>query len=233
MIQPFLDGNGAASEPGGVQARGAAGVVVTVVVVMMTMRVAVAVLEQRLGGLGVEEEVGVEGLAAADAHEDAAKQQHAGDTQGAKALNLAVPLGKLAGGRAQTPRDGGQRQDVRGQVGERMPGVGDHGLRIEGVAAGALGDGHAQVRVQANASDAHAGVILVGGGEVDVIMVVVVMMMMESMVMVVSVTMASVATCLLCRTVAHCAGWRVVVYLSWPGCRSGGGGGSGGRSRRR
>lgn len=57
-----------------------------------------------------------------------------------------------------------------------MPGVGDHALRVESVASGALGDGHAQVGVQADAGDAHAGIRLVFGGQVDIVMVVVVVM---------------------------------------------------------
>lgn len=55
-----------------------------------------------------------------------------------------------------------------------MPGVGNHGLGIEDVAADELGDSHAQVRVETNAGDAHTRVVLVLGGEIDIVVMVVV-----------------------------------------------------------
>lgn len=54
-------------------------------------------------------------------------------------------------------------------------------LAVEDVAAHALADGHAQVDVQANAGDAHAGVVLVLGQEKGVVMVVVVVVRVAGM----------------------------------------------------
>lgn len=61
-----------------------------------------------------------------------------------------------------------------------MPAVGNHGLRVEEVAADELCDGHSQVRVQADASNSDARIVLVLGGEVDVVMVVVVVVMVTT-----------------------------------------------------
>lgn len=58
-----------------------------------------------------------------------------------------------------------------------MVGVGDQGLRVENIAPKELANGHGQVDEQADARDAHAGVIFVLGGQVDVVVVMVVMTM--------------------------------------------------------
>ena len=192
MVQPLLDRHGTGGQPGSVQAgagAGAVSMVVVVVVVMMVMVMAMAVLEQGGGGVRVEEEVGVERLAAARAHEEAADEQHARHAERPQALDLAEAHGELRRRRAQAPRHGRQRQDVRRQVRQAVPGVRHHGLRVEGVAARALDDGHAQVGVEADARDAHARVVLVLGREVDVVM-----MMMVVVVVVMVVRVAGVAS---------------------------------------
>jgi len=48
-------------------------------------------------------------------------------------------------------------------------------LTIEDVSAKALADGHAQVDIEANSGNAHAGIILVLGQQKRVVMVMVVM----------------------------------------------------------
>lgn len=55
-----------------------------------------------------------------------------------------------------------------------MHGVGDQGLAVEDVAADALGDGHAEVYVEADAGYADAGVFFVGAEEVGGVVSVVV-----------------------------------------------------------
>ena len=77
----------------------------------------------------------IERGAAVHAHEEAAKQEHARHAQRPQALDFAEADGEVVGWRAQAPRDGRERQDVRGQVRQAVPGVGDHGLRVEGVSA--------------------------------------------------------------------------------------------------
>lgn len=154
------------------------------VVVMMAM--SMAMLQHGCRRRRVEHEVSVDGLAAAEAHEEPSKKQHARHAQGSQALHLAESHGELLGRRAQAPGDGGQCKHVGGKIGQTVPRVGDHGLRVEGVAAGAFGDGHAQVGVEADARDAHTGVVFVLRGEVDIIMVVVMVV----------VRMAGVAPCL-------------------------------------
>lgn len=47
-------------------------------------------------------------------------------------------------------------------------------LAVEDVASGALADGHAEIDVQADAGDAHAGILLVGGEQVRIVVGVVV-----------------------------------------------------------
>lgn len=54
-------------------------------------------------------------------------------------------------------------------------------LAVEDVSAEAFADGHAQVDVQANPGDAHAGVILVLGQQEGIVMVMVVVVGMASM----------------------------------------------------
>ena len=137
----------------------------------MAMTVSMSMLHKLRRSRGVEEEVRVERGAAVHAHEEAAKQEHARHAQGPQALDLAEADGEVVGWRAQAPRDGGQSQDVRGQIGQAVPGVGDHGLRVEGVATQALCDGHAQVGVETNAGDAHAGVGLVSRRQVGIVVV--------------------------------------------------------------
>lgn len=76
-----------------------------------------------------------------------------------------------------------------------MKGIGDHCFGVEHVATYTLGHGHAQVGKEADSCDAHAGVILVLGSEVDVIVV---------MVVPVAVAMAAVASSL----GETCHGWK-------------------------
>lgn len=54
-----------------------------------------------------------------------------------------------------------------------MPAVGDHGLRIENVPADEFCDSHAEIRVQADASNPDASVVLILRGKVDIVVVVV------------------------------------------------------------
>ncbi|KAG7051683.1 cation efflux family protein [Colletotrichum scovillei] len=126
----------------------------------------------------VEEEVSMEGDQAAPAHEQTTAQKHAGDTQRSQTLNLAETSGECFGRGFQAPRNSGQCQDVGCQVGQTVPGISNHGLGAECVATGALCKGHAEVGVETDASDAHAGVILVGRGQVDIVVAVVVMVVM-------------------------------------------------------
>ncbi|CRK29837.1 hypothetical protein BN1708_015683 [Verticillium longisporum] len=160
VVEPLLDGHGAGGQPRGVQTGPGMAVAVAAVGVAV-----VHVSNGVGGGGGVEEEVGVQGQQAAPEHEEAAAEEHARDAEGAEALDLAEAGGEGVGRRLQGPRDGGEGQDVGGEVGQRVPGVGDEGLGAKGVAAGALGKGHAEVGEEADAGDADAGVVLVGGGQ--------------------------------------------------------------------
>lgn len=160
MVKPLLDGHRTGCQPGSMQTR----TVGTHTVVMVSMAVTVAMFQELRRGRRIEEEVRIERGAAVHAHEETAKQEHARHAQGPQALDLAEADGEVVGWRAQAPRDGREGQDVRGQIGQAVPGVGDHGLRVEGVAAEALCDGHAQVGVEADPGDAHTGVGFVSGG---------------------------------------------------------------------
>lgn len=125
------------------------------------MAVPVAVMQQRLRGGRVQEEVPVQRLQAAHAHEDAAREKHARDAQGAQALDLAKSGRVCVGRRSQAEGHGREGQDVGGEVGHAVPCVRDHGLGVEEVAADELCDGHPEVGVEPDAGDAHAGVVLV------------------------------------------------------------------------
>ena len=86
-----------------------------------------------------------------------------------------------------------------------MPRVGDHGLRIEGVAPGALGDRHAKIAVQAESRDAHAGIVLVLRGQVDIVVVMVVVAEAEAVaVAMVVVVVVVVVVVMVMVTVASC-----------------------------
>ena len=166
MIQPFLHYHGAGSQPSSIQAG-------SYMPMAVTVSVAMAVVGHLGGGGGIKEEVAVERLAAAQTHEESSAEQHARDTQRSQALDLAE-TGRIAvGRRSQTPGNRCKSQYVRGQVRHAVPRIGNHGLRVEHVTSDALGEGHAQVGVEANSSDAHAGIILVLRGEIDIVMVVV------------------------------------------------------------
>ena len=143
MIQPFLNRDRPRCKPRSMQTRPVLTMMMVVMMVMMGMRVPIAMLQQRRSSLCIQKPVRIQRLAAADAHEDAAEQQHAGYAQRAETFNLAEAQREVLGRRAQRPGDCCESEDVGGQVGKRVPGVGDHGLRVEDVAAGALGDGHA------------------------------------------------------------------------------------------
>lgn len=107
--------------------------------------VPVAVVQQRFRGCRVQEEVPVQRLQAAHPHEHAAREQHAGDAQGTQTLDLAETGRVCIGGRSQAEGHGREGQDVGGEVGHAVPGVCDHGLGVEEVAADELCDGHAEV----------------------------------------------------------------------------------------
>ena len=147
---------------------------VAVTMVTVTVAVAVGVFEEG-GSFGrVQEELRVERGAAAHAHVQAAEEQHARDAERSQALHLAEADRKFVGWRAQAPRDGREGEDIRGEIGQAVPGVGDQGLRTKRVAARALDHRHSKVRIETNAGDAHTRIVLVLGGQVGVIVVVVV-----------------------------------------------------------
>lgn len=172
MVKPLLDGHRTGCQPSSMQT-GTFGA--HTMVVMVSMAVAVCVFQQLRRSGRVEEEVRIERGAAVHAHEEATKQKHARHAQRSQALDLAEAEGEVFGWRAQAPRDCRERQNVRGEIGQAVPGVGDHGLRVEGVAAQPFGDGHAQIGVKADPGDAHTGVGLVSRGQVDIVVVMVVM----------------------------------------------------------
>lgn len=103
---------------GDAEAGGAVGVAVTMTVA--------DVFEQLAGSLGVEVAKETEG--ALPSHVEAAKEQHARDAERAKALDLAKAEGEAVRRRLEAPGDGGEGQDVRGEVRDAVPGVGRHGL---------------------------------------------------------------------------------------------------------
>jgi hypothetical protein len=127
------------------------------------------------------------------AHQEAATQQNATDTQRAQALDLAVPAGEALRGRLERPAHGREGEDVADEVRQAVDRVGEECCRlsacsrgsrargihvltltIEHVAAKALAHGHAQVHVEPDARDADAGVALVPRQQERVVMVVVV-----------------------------------------------------------
>jgi hypothetical protein len=123
-------------------------------------------------------------------HHHASSEQDATDAKRTQALDLSVSARKPFRGGLQRPRHRRQRHDVADEVGQTVDGVGNQGylllavaghlstavlaLAVEDVAADALADGHAQVDVQADARDAHAGVVLVLGHQICVVVMVVV-----------------------------------------------------------
>ena len=139
---------------------------------------------------GFGEELLAEGKQRGPAHKETACEQYATDTERAQTLHLAIPAGEAVRRGFEGPADGCQRHDVAHEIGEAVDGVGnecwqalvdvhinapDHlTLTIEDVASEALADSHAQVDVEANLGDAHAGVILVLGQEKGVIVMVMV-----------------------------------------------------------
>lgn len=144
-----------------------------------------------LGGFG--EELLAESQQRGPAHEETTCEQYATDTERTQTLHLAISAGEAVRGRLEGPADCCQRHDVAHEVGEAVDGVGDEcwqalvdvhsnapghlTLTVEDVAPEAFADRHAQVDVEANLGDAHAGVILVLGQEEGVVVVVVVGMM--------------------------------------------------------
>lgn len=167
MVKPLLEQYRTPSQPGCMHTGNYMSVTVAVAVPVPMRR-------HMCHRLRVEEEVSVERLAAAHAHEDAAEEEHARHAERTQALDLAEAHGELLRRRPQAPGHGAQRQDVGGEVRQAVPGVGDHGLRVEQVATHALGYGHAQIGEEADPGDAHACVVLVLGREVDIIVVMVV-----------------------------------------------------------
>lgn len=131
------------------------------------------VLEDVMGSLWVKVTVQTDGTL--PAHVDAANEQHARDTKRAQALDLAEAQGEAVRRRLDAPGDSSQSQNVRGQVSNAVPGIGHHGLGVEGPAANELGNGHGQVGQQADAGYADARVVLVGRREVGIIVVMVMM----------------------------------------------------------
>lgn len=140
----------------------------------MTVRVAVSmvgVFQHVMRRLWVPMAVQCHG--AFEAHVTAANKEHTRHAQRAQALNLAKAQRESVGRWFDAPGDGREREDVGSEISNAVPAVGNHGLGVERPAADELGNGHGQVTEQANPRYAHAGVVLVGRGEVGVVMVVV------------------------------------------------------------
>lgn len=145
--------------------------------IRVTVRVAMAmsmanVFQHMMGSFRVP--MAIERHGTLEAHVAAADNQHARHAQRAEALNLAKAQGEAVRRRLEAPRHRRKGEDVRGQVGDAVPGVGNHGLGVEGPAANELGNGHGEVAEQADPGDAHAGVVFVGRGQEGVVMVVMV-----------------------------------------------------------
>lgn len=168
---------------------------VSAMAMSMTVAVAMCMRHHLCRSRRVEEEVAVERQYAAPEHPHATRKEHARYAQRTQALDLAESDRELICRGSDAPGDGGEGQDIGCQVGNTVEGVGNHCFRVEHVATDALGHGHAQVGKEANSGDAHARVILVLGGEVDVIVV---------MVVSVAVAMAAVASSL----GESCHGWK-------------------------
>lgn len=168
MVEPFLDQNRARGQPGGVDAGDAQ--------ICVAVRVAVTVsvgdvLQHVMRRLWVP--MAVQRHGALKAHVEAADDEHARHAQRAQALDLAKAQREAVRRRLDAPRHRRQRQDVGRQVGDAVPGVGDHGLGVEGPAADELCNRHAEVAEQADARDAHAGVVAVGRRQICVVVMVV------------------------------------------------------------
>lgn len=84
-----------------------------------------------------------------------------------------------------------------------MPCVGHEGLGSEHITAGAFGDGHAQVGVEADSCDPYAGIVLITRGQVYVVVMMVVVM----------VEVATVRTSLADRGPRHGRSKRWLSYL--------------------
>lgn len=156
----------------------------------------------------------IKGHSALEAHVEAAHNQHARHAERAQALNLAKAQGKSVGRRFKAPRHRGKGQDVRGQIGDAVPCVSNHGLGVEGPAADELCNGHAEVAEQADAGDAHAGVVLVRRHQEGVVVVMVMakqavavaVTVIVSMVVIVIVVVVVLVACL--ASGAHDEGQR-------------------------
>ena len=120
----------------------------------------------------IEEKLCVETVAGIQGHEDSPAEQQPADSQRAKTLDLSVAGREPGGRRLPAPGDGCQRHDIRDQVGQGVKGVGHERLRIEEVAARALGRRHSEIDKETDASDAHAWIPLVLRGEVGVVVMV-------------------------------------------------------------
>lgn len=97
--------------------------------ICVTVRVAVSmvgVLQHVMRRLRVP--MTVQSHCTLEAHVAAANKEHARHAQRAQALNLAKAQGEAIGRRLDAPRDGREREDVGGEVGDAVPPVGNHGL---------------------------------------------------------------------------------------------------------
>lgn len=168
MIKPFLDQNSARCQPNGMNTWNAQISRAVGVTVAMTMT---NVLKDVVGAFGVE--VAIQADGALPSHVEAANQQHARNTQRAQAFHLAEAQGESIRGRLQAPRDGGQGENVGGEVGYAVPSICCHCLGIECPSTNKFGNCHAQVGNQADSRNSHAGIILVCRCEICAVVVVV------------------------------------------------------------
>lgn len=134
-------------------------------------------------------EVRVQADGALQPHITATDEEQPGHAQGTQALHLAKPEGEPVRRRLDAPRHGREGEDVRGQVGQTVPAVGDHGLGVERPASDELGDGHGQVGQEADVGYPYAGVGSVLGDEVGIVVVVVMTTQTMGMGMAVAVIM--------------------------------------------
>lgn len=169
MVQPFLDCDSSSSKPGGMHARNDLGATMIV-----TVSVRVRMLDEHGCRLRVQEEVAVKGQQAAVTHPEAAEEEHGRHAERTQTLNLAKAGREAVGRGLDAPGNGCKGENVGCKIRDAVNGICDHGLGIEGVAADALGNGHAKVRVQTEPGDSNTSVILVLRGQVDIVVMMVV-----------------------------------------------------------
>lgn len=127
-------------------------------------------------------ELSQQDLSRVETHEHSSAEQEPTNSQRTYALDFSISIWESFARGFQGPGNGSQCQKVGNEIGERVVGVGDEGLRVKDITADEFSNCHTQICDETNPGNANTSVAFVCRGKIGIVVVVVVVTVAMAMI---------------------------------------------------